>query len=491
MKAGGALRLHAVCAEAARHGLKAGMTLAEARAILPGLETRPADPEGDAAALERLARWATRYSPRVAVEGAVEGHAGLWIDATGCAHLMGGERAMLDDITTRLGHTGIEAKAAMAATPGAAWALARHRPGHIAQEDETVAALAPLPVRGLRLGEADVLALNRLGLKTIGDLMRLDRAALARRFKGRARAPLERLDQALGRIEEPIEALLPLLEWRVQRPLLDPVTGPEPLEAAIAALLEELAGNLDHAGHGLRRLAVTAFRVDGTTARITAGTRLASRDPHHLMRLLKERIGAIDPGFGIDLIILEALETERIVARQLESPLAPANRSGLEEGALIALVERLAARLGEDRVLRLAPRARHIPERAQSLVPATKEGVEDEAAGWDAAALPASPRPLRLLPRPEPIEVLAALPEGAPLRFRWRGTLHRVVKAEGPERLGPEWWHEPHAPSRDYYRLEDEAGGRFWVFRAGLYAVPGVRDAEPVRPGWHLHGFFA
>lgn len=481
------LVLHAVNAAAEAAGMHAGMALADARALLPSLATRPADPGGDAAALDRLARWCGRYSPWVRADG----EDGILIDASGCAHLFAcpeqgrrsGEAAMLDDIATRLEGMGLEVRAAIADTPGAAHAMARHGRTRVVPPGGSGAALAPLPVAALRIDDGAATTLGRLGLKRIGDLYDLPRATLARRFgHGGARAVtavLHRLDQALGTIFEPVEPMMPAPAFRVRRALPEPLTETMALDALLAPLFAALAARLADDGKGARRLSVTLFRVDGTSTRLAAGANAPSRDPAHLARLFRERLIGIDPGFGIDCLILAA-----DVVAPLGAVAQDFDGRGAQALALSELVDRLALRLGAAHIGHARPAESHVPERAE------RRGAGLDAPAWTTAERPPGPRrPLRLLPRPEPLDVMAEVPEGPPLAFRWRRVHHRVARAQGPERIAPEWWHDDgaHARVRDYYRVEDEAGRRFWLFRAGLYG----EAAEHGAPRWFLHGLFA
>lgn len=458
------------------------MTLAEARAIFPALQTEQADPDGDLRALEQLARWAIRYSPLVSIDGTD----GIFIDASGCAHLFGGETAMLDDIKKRLTKAGVSASLAMADTPGAAWALSHHQKtaNSITLSGHDMDALSALPVHALRLDEATVVTLARLGLKKIGALTSLDRPALARRFRG-AKAQLVshllcRLDQASGRRPEPIDPLLPLPSWQVRQAFMEPVLDYAILEKAVSDLVDDLTVILQEAEQGVRRLALAAYRVDGTVAHCHIGTSRSTRDAAHLLKLLAEKLPNLDAGFGIDLILLSAFETERLAPSQIGDQRQAEMKSAAE------LMDRLSARLGPQAVTRLRHRPSHIPERAQILVGSTEERLD-----WE-QFLPQkhTPRPIRLLSRPEVIEVLAEVPEGPPKSFRWRRVNYRVVTAEGPERIATEWWQSSDALTRDYYRIEDEAGYRFWLFRLGLYAVHRVRPSETDRPAWYMHGLF-
>lgn len=471
-------------------GLTAGMTLAEARAIHPAILTDAANPAADAAALEALARYLVRYTPLVALDG----RDGILMDVTGCPHLFGGERTMLSDIKGRLARAGITACAAMAETVGAAWALARYktdnRAGSIVDKGTSLTAISPLPVRALRLDDATSLMLNRLGLKSIGSITSLPRAALARRFRGNpAKAVtelLEKLDQALGRRDEPISPLTPLPEWQVKQAFMEPAQHLEQVELALDALTEDLCLVLAEGERGARRLQLDAYRVDGTVQSLLVGLTRPSRDKAHMLRLFAEKLANLDAGFGFDLLTLSALESERLMPAQV------GDLRQEEAHSTALLMDRLAARLGPGAVLRLRHNASHLPERAQTVTTQGSRTLGADELGWDhCPTTTTAPRPLRLLPRPEPVDVLSAVPEGAPRSFRWRRVEHRVVKAEGPERIANEWWTQADDRTRDYYRVEVTGGSRFWLFRRGLYTVPSVRPGESDLPDWFLHGFFA
>jgi protein ImuB len=478
-------RLYAVGPAARALGLTAGMTLAEARAIHTTIITDTANPAADAAALEALARYLVRYTPLVALDG----RDGILMDVTGCPHLFGGERAMLADIKNRLARAGITACAAMAETVGAAWALARYKAGSIVDKGSSLDAISPLPVRALRLDDATSLMLNRLGLKTIGSITELPRAALARRFRGNpAKAVtelLERLDQTLGRREEPISPLTPLPEWQVKQAFMEPAQHLEQVELALTALVDDLCLVLAEGERGARRLRLDAYRVDGTVQSLRIGLTRPSRDKAHMLRLFNEKLAGLDAGFGFDLLTLSALESERLMPAQV------GDLRQEEAHSTALLMDRLAARLGPGAVLRLRHNASHLPERAQTVTTQSGRTLDTSELGWNHCPTTTAPRPLRLLPRPEPVDVLSAVPEGAPRTFRWRRVEHRVVRAEGPERIANEWWTQADDRTRDYYRVEVTGGSRFWLFRRGLYAVPGVRPGESELPDWFLHGFFA
>jgi len=470
--------LTAVNAGSVREGLAPGLGLADARAICPHLLTAPAAPKKDEDTLLALARWASaRYSPTLNADG----DDGLWLDVTGVPHLFGGEAALLADMARRLARAGFTARLGLAETLGGAHALSRFARASslIVLEGKIAAALLPLPVEALRLEPEITLLLRRLGLKRIGQLYDLPRASLERRFhsKDTAEAVLLRLDQALGRREEPRAPLLPAPDFVARLPFAEPLVTHDGVAAALDHLASELCTRLGRAGHGARRVLLWVCRTDGSSCLIEAGLGAPSRDPEHLLRLLQEKIEVLDMGFGVDLMLLEALVTEKLTPAQ--ASLTEANgKIGPE-----ALVDRLVNRLGARAMRRLHRRASHIPELAQRL-----RSAFAGPSFWPVQS-DKPPRPPLLLAKPEPLTVLAEIPEGPPARFTWRRVTRRVTKSEGPERIAPEWWRALSSPGkgrpRDYYRIEDEDGCRYWVFREGLY-----QESELGTPSWYLHGVF-
>ena len=489
--AAGTVRLAAVSAAAAEAGLAPGMTLADARALAPGLRVRPGDPSAAARRLAALADWARRFAPWTAPCGAD----GLWLDITGCAGLFGGEDALLARLSAGVARRGYSHRLAAAGTHGAAWALARFAPGSgpfvlpAAPQQTVRAALAPLPAAALRLPAETVAALSRAGLRRIGDLYGLPRAPLARRF---GRAQLERLDEALGRRAEPLAPRRPPERHAARRAFAEPVADSASISAALGALLEELCAALAGAGLGARRLTLRLRRLDAGPVAIAVAAARARRDAKGLAALFADRLDGLDAGFGVEAMELEAALVEPLAPPQ--TCLGPprgrmenrksggaesAGNGGAETGAA-ALIDRLVNRLGADRVARLGPRGTHIPDRAvRRLPPLPEPGATAE---W-----PADERPIRLFPRPRPVAAVAAAPDGPPMLFRWNGRTVRVVRAGGPERIAGEWWRGD-SPTRDYYRVEDAQGARFWIFREGFYgAAPDGRGG----PRWYLHGLFA
>ncbi len=471
------LTLTAVNGPALADGLHPGMRLADARAIHPKLLTAPAAPEQDAARLEALARWSFRYSPVLNVDGAD----GIWLDVTGAAHLFGSEGKLLADLQARLGRAGFRARLGAAETLGAAHALARFadQPPCIAATGTLGETLELLPVEALRLEPRTAHTLRRLGLKTIGQLYGLPRPSLERRFRAKeaAQSVLRRLDEALGTRKEKRAPLLPEPDFAARLSFAEPLITSDGIVAGLDVLAQELCAKLDRAGRGARRVVLCAARTDGSCAAIEAGFSAPSRAPAHLVRLLKNKIEDIDMGFGVDLMTCASLLTE---------PLRPGQASLTSAGGTPSpetLIDALANRLGESTVRRLFPNESHIPELAQI----TRSAFAGLPAWVGVEAKP--PRPPLLLATPEPVTVMAEIPEGPPARFTWRRVNRRVTKAQGPERIAPEWWRalgtDLKPRPRDYYRIEDEDGCRYWVFREGLYQA-----SDGLTPCWFLHGVF-
>jgi len=471
-------RIEAVNAAAFENGARRGMMLADARTLFPRLKAIPADLSGDLAFLERLAIWARRWGPW----SSVDTPDGLLVDITAVAHLFGGEQALLADAQARFARQGLAARIAVAPTAGAAWALAHFGPegAILAPEAEPERHLAPLPVAALRLDEETLLVLRRLGLKKISDLYEIDRDSLKRRFRGHRSphtSPLLRLDQLLGRIPEP---LLPVLETEqaiVQRRLTEPIRYRPLLDRVMADLAGDMARELEARGEGARRLELGLWRVDGEVLLRSLELAAATREAAHFIRLFASRLDDIEAGFGIELVRLRAVWTQRMTLGQ-EDLEATAARHG---ASLSDCIDRLSVRLGADHVHRPLPRVSHLPERAQIWCPP----LAREPAGQARPVFRA--RPLKLLDRPEAIAVLYAAPDGLPRQFRWRGEVHEVVRAEGPERIAPEWWRErASARARDYYRIEDKTGRRYWIYRHGI-----IGDGRGGAPEWFLQGLYA
>nr|WP_244421437.1 DNA polymerase Y family protein [Mesorhizobium alhagi] len=472
-------------AEALR--LKRGMGIADARAMYPSIEIIEAEPAADLRLLESLADWCDRYTPLVALDGVD----GLFLDISGCAHLFGGEKALLNDLLARLFQQGFDVRAGLASTTGAAWAAARFSSGNgILPEGQEKHFMEPLPLSALRLDPGVRTGLESVGLRTVGSVMAASRAPLVRRFGA---VLLVRLDQALGRIEEAISPRLPVASLSVERHFAEPIVLIEDIERLVLMLSAGLKRDLERRGEGARALELCLFRVDGAVSRVAVGASMPIREPHLIGKLFHERLAAletsIEVGYGFDLVRLSAFSTTLFETEQ--GDLTGETASNDEDIALFA--DRVRARLGRNTLLKPMLVESHLPERAAALLAFDEmkpERVEPSRSGGE--NLPAScnsfpERPLRLFIRPEPIHVpMTEVPEGAPPHFHWRRALHRVARAEGPERIAPEWWRqESDAETRDYFRVEDSNGHRYWLYREGLYGVPGSN------PRWYMQGFSA
>lgn len=476
----GALRIDALDGRAEAAGCRLAMPLAEARAVCPELRAVPADPEADGLLLEAIADWCDRYTPLVALDGP---H-GLLLDVSGCAHAFGGEAALLENVVAALSARGFEPRAAIAGVPGAARALARFTSGGVAAPGHEAAQVAALPIDALDPDDQARLGLQRAGLKTVGAVASRGRGEIAARFGAGLGLALER---ALGQADQPISPRRPAPVRVVERRFAEPVLALDAALAALRALADALGRRLEAAGEGVRAVEAAFFRSDGKVVRAGVGTGAPTRDPEMLLRLLREKLDALadplDPGFGFDLIRLSALAVEPLTPqpRSLDAAHDDAAHGG---DAVAAVVDRLAARHGRHRVLRFVARDAHRPEAEARARPAQDSGTG--GGGWPAPAGAPPRRPLRMFEIPEPVDVLAEVPDGPPVRFVWRRVTHAVARAEGPERIALEWWRRGGAGlTRDYFRVEDVDGARFWLYRDGLY----LREAE--HPRWFLHGLFA
>ena len=511
--------MHGVDPPLAALGVAPGQRATDVMALHPGLAVAYADPAGEPAALGRLAAWMRRWSPLTRPDGTD----GIALDATGCAHLFGGEVAMLADVRSRLAGLGVTARLAVAPNHAAAHALARRETSGagdgdpvVVESGEEAEALSQLPVGALRIDPASAAVLRRLGLRTIGQLAALPRPALKKRFGGgRRRDPrdetwedylgrsldrsadvLSRLDEALGRVSVPLDPAREEEPPRVLRGLTEAVMETDTVLASTRPLLDELSALLDERGQGVRTLRLEAFRTDGGRSETVLRLSRPTRDTNHLMGLLVDRLEGWRAEFGYDALAVEAIAVERIAPVQDDTE---GTATGPDPHALI---DRLRARLGAGAVLRAVPRASHWPERAEAWMPAGELGTPgtrmgriktlapagaDGPVAWSDAGPPTPPRPDRLFDPPQEIVVIHAVPDGPPARFTWRHVAHGVARAAGPERIAPEWWRERStARARDYWRVETHEGRRLWLFREGFEG-----DEREGRPHWFVHGLFS
>ena len=456
-------------------GLRVGMAVTKAQILVPDLAIMDAEPEADEEGLQKLAVWALGHYAPVA---AADPPDGIVVDATGAAHLHGGEAAMLGDIIARLAKAGIAARAALADGWGAAHALARYgrfergKATMVIPAGGSIPVIMGLPIEALRLPVDMIEHLRRLGFERIGDLAGQPRAPLALRFGQELH---RRLDQAMGKLNEAIEPVRPPELIEVRRLFAEPISAPETLALYTGKLTAELCDILQAKTLGARRLDLLFHRVDNRIEAIRVGTAAPVHDVKRLTRLLSDKIETIDPGFGVEMMSLRVPLAEPFARRQFASLLTAESETDLS-----ALIDTLANRIGEQNIYRFAPVESDVPERSVRRIPPLSPSTNET---WPATL----PRPVRLLPNPEPIETLAALPDHPPVAFTWKGLRRRIKRADGPERIFGEWWKfDAEMPSvRDYFQIEDEAGERFWIFRRG-----DGEDAATGSQAWFLHGFF-
>lgn len=504
----GGQRVAALNSAAVVAGVWAGMMLADARALVPGLTIHPMAAGEDTRALAALADWCGRYSPWVTVDGADNGGGeGICLDVTGCAHLFGGEGALLADLQQRLAGFAIQARMAIADSLGAAWAVSRYgshygsryggrcggTTANIVPVGGSQAALAQLPVGALRLSPGAADALARLGLGRIGEVVALPRGALTARF---GREVTYRLDQALGRAAEPLSPRPARSSYWCRLAFAEPIGHREHIIRAAGQLVRDLCVLLGKEDRGARRVELRLYLADGTVQHIGVGLNQASRQPEHILRLLVEHLPNLEAHFGVDLMVLLAGQSGPLPAAQRKFDQEVISSSeDLAGEDLAPLLDRLGNRLGAANVVCFMPVQSYLPECAvRHAPPLSRDGDAADAPGegggdWQHITR----RPVYLLPRPERVEAVAEVPDGPPILFRWRGIAHRVQRGDGPERIAPEWWHDMSVEAsklsgetRDYYRIEDSRGQRYWLYRRGLYG-----DNTSQAPEWYLHGFFA
>lgn len=465
----GRMMITAVSPLAAGFGVDAGMRAADAKAICPGLEVLDDKPERPRKLLRGLGEWCLRYAPIVSIDEF--GMDGLLLEVSGCTHLWGGERTYLKEMVSRLASKGYTVRVAIADTPGAAWAVAHY--GKVTQlipvggHPEALLGLVP---EALRLEQPVLARLRKLGFYQIKSFIAMPRSVLRRRF---GEDFLLRLGQALG---SESEALVPLQEpvpFSERLACLEPIRTRTGIEIAITTMLESLCKRMQTEGKGLRMGVLSGYRVDGKMVQVAIGTSGATHSVSHLFKLFQLKIEQIRPGLGIEVFVLDAPKVDEVEVPQEQMW---TSRPGLDDQSVIRLLDRVAGKIGPQVIRRYLPATRYWPERA--VLPA-RSVTEKPAAEWRVE----KPRPTELLQRPDPIEVMALIPDHPPGFFIYKGIRHHVVKADGPERIEREWWLDQ-GEHRDYYQVEDDQGRRYWLFRSGHYG--GDQKYQ-----WFIHGFFA
>jgi protein ImuB len=482
-KVDNAQRLVCVDAQASRLGLSLGLSLPDARARFPALIAVDAEPAEEARLLTRLCDWSSRYTPLAALDG----RDGLMLDISGISHLFEGEAALIEDCRARLSAQGITVLIGAAGNPRAAWALARFSRDKSAPEPLSDKAFAKLfydlPLAALGLDETTVADMARAGLRRIGDIALRPRAPITARFGA---VPMARLDALKGLERSSIAPRFRPPDFCAERRFASPIQTIEAIEAQLRKLADDLVVLLERQAKGARRIELSFYRVDGAVRRILFGASRPLNEARAIVRLIVERLASpdedeIDAGYGVDLMRLACLKAEPLAPSEAELERAHEAERAL---VLAELLDRLSARFGARAVTRRELVDAHLPEQAETTTPATLGQARMREEEPDTGVAGAPPRPLRLFARPEPIEALAEVPDGPPLRFRWRRVLHNVAAIEGPERIAAPWWRHAGAPTRDYFRAEDSEGRRFWLYREGLWG------RETARPRWFVHGLF-
>lgn len=446
-------------------GARVGMALADARALFPEIQAIDDKPELADALLKRIAEWCIRFTPIVSIDLPD----GLLLDASGCSHLWGGDGKYVDDITNRLYARGYNVKVAMADTIGVAWAMARFGRESVIPQDRHIDALMPLPPESLRIEATVISKLYKLGLKQVKQFIKIPRPSLRRRFGIQF---LMRLDQALGQELEVLEPVVPVELYQERLPCMEPISTATGIEIALKQLLETLCLRLRSDQLGIRTAVFKCYRVDGKVEQVSIGTHRPSHYVKHLFKLFENKLTSIEPALGIELFILEAPRVEEHLSQQ-EGMWE--DSQGLDDPRIAELIDHISSKFGNDKVHRYLPDEHYWPERSYKLATSL---TEQPTSTWQTGKL----RPLQILKSPERIDVTAPIPDYPPMLFIYKSKIHKIVRADGPERIEQEWWLQQ-GQHRDYYRVEDEEGNRYWLFRLGHY------DDKTYQ--WFLHGFFA
>ena len=450
----GVRRVHDCTAAAAAAGVRPGMAVNAALALAPELVLHDRDPAAEAAALADLGTWALRFGPLVSLEAPCA----LVLEIGASLALFGGLEALLARVREGLETLGYRVQAGVAPTPTAALLLARAGGGVVREPADLATTLHPLPL-GLVADGRTLHDLEGLGLRTLGDLLRLPRAGLARRLGPELVALL---DRALGRRPDPRPRHEPPPRFERRLEPATEITATEALLFPLRRLLLELGAALEVLGRGVQHLALELTHPQGARSRIDLELAHPGRDPARLEALFRQRLEACRLPAPVRALELRAGALVPLEGRSLALFPDP----GEEQERWGRLLERIEARLGAGRVRGLALRADHRPERAWS--PAADGAPDDPAPAPASIPAPAAPRPLWLLPAPRPLP----LRDGHP----WLGG--RLRLRQGPERIESGWWDGGDL-RRDYFVAENPRHERYWVFR------------ELRAGGWFLHGLFA
>ncbi len=447
-------------------GIRKGMVLADAKAILPTLLHFDERPELISGLLKKITEWCIRFTPSASVDEPD----GVILDASGCTHLWGGDEPYITEISKRFKAKGYKSRIAIAGTIGAAWANARYSGQNLITVQNDLNSILALPPESLRIEEKTTVRLHKLGLHQIQHLIQMPGSSLRRRFGDLI---VQRLNQALGTEPEWVNNLTPIDPYQERLPCLEPILTRNGIEIALKRLLENLCRRLKKEGKGIRKAELKAYRIDHKISSVQISLGNASNNINHLLKLFEMKLDSMEPGPGYELFVLESSNPEEVFSIQEEFW---KNSTGFQQTQLTELIDRISIKLGPESIHRYLPAEHYWPERSFKKANTL---MEEASTRWFAD----KPRPVELLPVPERILVTAPIPDYPPMHFRYKGVLHKVVKADGPERIEQEWWINE-GEHRDYYAVEVESGNRYWIFRSGHYD-------EEKKPGWFLHGFFA
>ncbi|WP_113662484.1 Y-family DNA polymerase [Pedobacter nanyangensis] len=452
--------------QAKKLGLKPNMPLADARIALPALQAFKYQPMRQQKLLKMLAEWFIRYSPNIALAQPD----GIFLEVAGCTHLWKGEMPYLQEISARLKKAGYHFKIAMADTLGAAWALTHYGQNQIVGKGQQLQALLSLPAKALRLEEDTIQRLAKLGFHHIESFIHIAPSTLRRRFGEQINW---RIGQALGHWPEAFEAISEPHTYQERLHCIEPIQTAKGIEIALENLLEKLCRVLEKDDVGFRNATLKCYRLDGKLQQISIGTNQPSIHVRHLFKLFELKIKQIEPDLGIELFLMQATKVETL-PKQQEALWQIQEQQNLSE--ISELLDRISIKAGKNAIRRYLPQEHHWPEHSVTPV---NDLQQQPTSQWPSHKL----RPTVLLNQPEPIQVSAPIPDYPPMNFTYRGQLHRITKADGPERIEREWWLNE-GKHRDYYYVEDEKGQRYWLFRLGHYH-------SKIAAQWFIHGFFA
>lgn len=454
------------------------MRLADAHAICPLLQTRANVSQEDKALLSQLARQGEQFSPWIAPDGpcAHSGTGGLWLEMTGAAHLFGGEGKLLEQVLETFRSLVTQLRIGLADTPRGAWAASRFHPGNgLIRAGQTIKETQAYSLAALDLPTDLIQRLNRLGLRCLKDLRDIPRANLTTRFGVDI---TQKLDELSGQHRQVLQFTNRPQAYEVQRFFAEPLGASEVIEDRVRLMLADLCATLKEAGYGLRRLGVQFRRVDGQMFGFQLPTSAPVQDVDNLMRLLDNRLPGVDPGFGVEQIHIRVLHKQWVARRQREFSASASSQN--DPDAFHNLIDRFHQRLGPQVVRYASRRSSHLPERA--LVMKTTF-VEPSQSFPDVP-----PRPIRLLPQPDPVTIDAFQANGLPARFVWRRQDIQVHRMRGPERISREWWRkldvdmwQARLGQRDYYRVCDKDGRDLWLFQ---------QTGRDLSARWFVHGWF-